>query len=272
VAALQTLLTVLGVVMMSASRRVDRARRQVTRDVLLEIRSADGARQQYRLHAATRRLTLPRRPAEGAECTLIFPTTPEGLRALLSPRAIGRIVEGMNTGGTRIEGIPALLLWFYGLTRIVAPIGSTRRPRRPAPVPIRAPERDAPWAKLGHPRAPGIRAQPPLAPGVGGAREAPADPGCRGERRPTTGAAAVSRAVAAYTRHGRSPPPQMRIGCHTPSVQTYVPAHPLARCTQRPTWLTRPSWKTADPAEFELSALETQPGQFRSEKRPFTIG
>ena len=146
VAALQTLLRALGVLMALASRRVPRFRRQVTRDVLLEIRSDDGARQQYRLHAATRRLTLPGRPGEHADCTLMFPTAREGLRALLSPRAIGRIVEGMNSGGTRIEGNPALLLWFHGLTRIVAPIGSTRRPRRPAPVPIRAPERDAPWA------------------------------------------------------------------------------------------------------------------------------
>ena len=47
VAALQTLLTGLGVLMALASRRVDRFRRQVTRDLLLEIRSADGARQQY---------------------------------------------------------------------------------------------------------------------------------------------------------------------------------------------------------------------------------
>lgn len=147
VAALQSLLTVLGVLMMLAGRRVDRFRRQVTRDLLIEIRSVDGARQQYQLHATTRRLTLPRRSAEQAECTLIFPTAREGLRALLSPQAIGRIVEGMNTGETRIDGNPVLLLWFHGLTRIVAPIGSTRRPRRPAPVPIRMPERDAPYAK-----------------------------------------------------------------------------------------------------------------------------
>jgi hypothetical protein len=146
VAALQTLLTVLGVLMRQASLRVDRFRRQVTRDVLIEIRSEDGARRQYRFHASTRRMTLPRRPAERAECTLSFPTAREGVRALLSPRAIGRIVEGMNTGEVRIDGNPVLLLWFHGLTRIVAPIGSTRRPRRPAPVPIRTPERDAPYA------------------------------------------------------------------------------------------------------------------------------
>jgi hypothetical protein len=147
VAALQALLTVLGVLMVLASRRMDRFRRQVTRNLLIEIRSADGARQQYRLHAATRRMTLPRRPVEHAECTLIFPTARVGLRALLSRRTIGRIVEDMNTGDTRIDGNPALLLWFHGLTRIVAPIGSTRRPRRPAPAPVRTPEHDAPYGK-----------------------------------------------------------------------------------------------------------------------------
>jgi hypothetical protein len=147
VAALQALLTVLGVLMLLASRRVDRFRRQVTRDLVFEIRSADGARQQYRLHAATRRLTLPRDPVERADCTLIFPTARRGLRTLLSRRTIGRFVEDMNTAGTRIEGNPALMLWFHGLTRIVAPIGSTRRPRRPAPVPVRTPERDAPYAR-----------------------------------------------------------------------------------------------------------------------------
>ena len=147
VAALQALLTGLGVLMALASRRSDRFRRQVTRDLLLEIRSDDGVRQQYRLHAATRRLTLPRRPAHGVDCTLTFPTARVGLRILISRRTIGRLVEDMNFGGTRIDGNPALMLWFHGLTRIVAPIGSTRRPRRPVPVPVRVPERNAPWAR-----------------------------------------------------------------------------------------------------------------------------
>jgi hypothetical protein len=147
VAALQTLLTVLGLLMRQASLRVDRFHRQVTRDLLIEIRSEDGARRQYRFHAATRRMTLPRRRVERAECALIFPTARDGVRALLSPRAIGRIVEGMNTGEVRIDGNPVLLLWFHGLTRIVAPIGRSRRPRKPAPVPVRTPARDAPYAR-----------------------------------------------------------------------------------------------------------------------------
>ena len=146
VVTLQALLRSLGVLMVLASGRVTRFRRQVTRDLLIEIRSEDGARQQFQLHGATRSMTLPRRPAGQAECTLIFPTARVGLRTLVSRRAVGRIVEGMNFGGTRIEGNPVLLLWFHGLTRIVAPIGTTRRPRRPGSVPVRAPEHAAPYA------------------------------------------------------------------------------------------------------------------------------
>jgi hypothetical protein len=33
---------------------------------------------------------------------------------LLSRRAIGRLVEDMNFGGTRIDGNPVLMLWFHG--------------------------------------------------------------------------------------------------------------------------------------------------------------
>jgi hypothetical protein len=71
------------------------------------------------------------------------------LRALLSTRAIGRILEGVYTGNTRIDGNPVLLLWFHGLTRIVAPIGTTRRPRRreSVHVPVRMPEYDLPYAR-----------------------------------------------------------------------------------------------------------------------------
>ena len=82
------------------------------------------------------------------ECIQRHGQTAGGLRALLSSRAIGRIIEGVQVGGTRIEGNPVLLLWFHGLTRIVAPIGSTRRPRRRerVHVPVRSPEYDLPYA------------------------------------------------------------------------------------------------------------------------------
>lgn len=146
VAAFQMLLTGLGAAMAVASLQVDRLRRQITRDLVIEIGSEDGARQQFRLHARTRRLTLAR-SATMPDCALTFPSAREGLRALLSRRTIGRIVEGMNTGATRIDGNPALMLWFHGLTRVIAPIGSTRRPRHEVPIPAREPEHEAVWAQ-----------------------------------------------------------------------------------------------------------------------------
>lgn len=143
---LQALLTILGMLMLLASRWVNRFRRQITRDLVVEIRSDDGARQQYRLDAKSRRLSLPAE-VEHPDCALIFPSARIGLRTLISRHTVGRIVDGMCTGDTRIEGNAVLILWFHGLTRIVAPIGSTRRPRRRIPVPVRGPERDAPYSK-----------------------------------------------------------------------------------------------------------------------------
>jgi hypothetical protein len=149
VAVLQTLLTTLGMCMVAASRGTDRFRRQVTVDVIVEVRSEDGAREQYQFHRATRRLTLPRPLVDTADCILIFPTAWEGVRTLISAHTIGHLVQGMNYGNTQVVGNPVILLWFHGLTRIVAPIGSTRRPRRRQrkAVPVREPELRAPWAK-----------------------------------------------------------------------------------------------------------------------------
>ena len=144
--ALQGLLTVVALAMSAASHRSVRFRRQVTRDLVVEVSSGDRVRQQYRFVAATRRMHAPLRPRGRPEVTLRFGSARDGLRTLLSTRTAGRIVEGMNTGDTRVDGNPALVLWFHGITRVVVPIGSTRRPRRPGPFPRRVPERHAPYA------------------------------------------------------------------------------------------------------------------------------
>lgn len=139
----RVLLLVVGGAMALASRSVDRFRRQVTRDLVFEISSDDGVSQRFSLHAGPRTMTLG---GGEPDCALRFATAREGVLTLLSPRAVAKIVEGANSGATRIEGNPVLILWFHGLTRIVAPIGRTRRPRRPAPAPMRAPERSADYA------------------------------------------------------------------------------------------------------------------------------
>ena len=144
--AFQALLSVLGTVMALASRRVNRFRRQVSRDLVVEIVSADGPQQQFGFDGATRRMHTSRNGTKVADVTLRFGSSRDGLRTLLSPHAVGRIVEGMNTGETRIDGNPVLILWFYGLSRVVVPIGSSRRPRKPAPVPVRSVETEASYS------------------------------------------------------------------------------------------------------------------------------
>lgn len=146
VLALDGLLAGLGAAMAVASGRSDRFRRQVTRDLILAVRSDDGAGRTFTFHATTRRMTSTRRAAPGQEVTLHFATARDGLRTLLSRRAVGRLVHGMNFGGTRIDGNPALILWFHGLTRIVAPLGRSRVPRHRVPIGVRDPETHAPYA------------------------------------------------------------------------------------------------------------------------------
>lgn len=138
-AVLQVLLTSLGKLMAVASKRSKRFRRQVSRDLIVEVRSTDGARQQFLFDGTTRAMSAPISSHRDPEVSLVFPTAREGLRILLSRRRVGKLVESMNAGHTRIDGNPVLILWFHGMTRVVAPIGSSRRPRKPAPFPIRGP-------------------------------------------------------------------------------------------------------------------------------------
>lgn len=141
------LLTSLGVMMAIASRYSKRFRRQVTRDLVIEMRTEDGIGRQYRFNAQTRTMNLLWQRTEEIDCALIVSSGWLGFRSLLSPHAVGRMVEGMNDRRLRIEGNAIVILWFHGLTRIVAPIGRTRRPRRPIPVPLRGPECEAAWSR-----------------------------------------------------------------------------------------------------------------------------
>lgn len=143
----QVLLGALGTLMALASRVSPRFRRQVTRDVTIEVSSDDGARLAYVFEARTRTMSLARSASGTPDCALRFETAALGLRSLLSRRAIGRVVEGMNAGTTRIDGRTVLAVWFHGLTRVVFPIGRSRLPRRPIPIPDRSREHHADWAQ-----------------------------------------------------------------------------------------------------------------------------
>jgi hypothetical protein len=140
------LLRAVGLLLAVTSRFRWRLRAQITRDMLVEVSSDDGVGRRFRLHGRSRRVSVEEVGAEPAEVALRFASSRDGLRALVSRHTVGRIVEGMNYGDTRIDGNPALVLWFHGLTRTVLPIGSTRRPRRTPPIGVREPERTASWA------------------------------------------------------------------------------------------------------------------------------
>ena len=146
VSVLRFVLAALGALMAVASLCVPRLRRQITRDMTVEVSSDDGACQRYRLHARTRTIRLQRSGTGAVTCALRFRTGGRALVTLLSPRRVGRIVDGMNDGSIRIDGNPVLILYFHGLTRVVAPIGRSRQPRRIPPIELRTPERQAPWA------------------------------------------------------------------------------------------------------------------------------
>jgi hypothetical protein len=147
VVVLRLVLLAIAGLMVLASRFSKRIRRQLTRDILFEISSDDGACQYLAIHARTRTISAPRRPAQRPDCVLRFATARDGITTLISTRTAGKIVRGMNTGGTQIEGNPVLVLWLHGLTRVVAPIGRTRVPYKPIPVPVREPETVAPFAR-----------------------------------------------------------------------------------------------------------------------------
>jgi hypothetical protein len=140
-------LLVIAWLMVVTSRVHPRIRRQLSQDLLFEISSADGARQLLRIDSRTRTISAPRVAAREADCVLRFARGRDGIVTLLSTQTAGRIVRGMNRGEIEVEGNAVLVLWLHGLTRVVAPIGRTRVPRRPIPAPVRGPEREASYAE-----------------------------------------------------------------------------------------------------------------------------
>lgn len=148
VVVFDVLLVTVGLLLTVASRFHRGLRSQVTRDVLFEFSSDDGVNRRFGLHAATRTISLEPMSRARPDTSVRFGRAWDGIRALVSTRTVAHIVAGMNYGDTRLDGNPVLLLWFHGLTRVVLPIGSSRRPRKRhlPPIKVREPERHAPWS------------------------------------------------------------------------------------------------------------------------------
>lgn len=131
-AGFKMLLRVLGILMARASRKNTWFRSQVNHDMTIELTSEDGVAHHYVFTRSTRRVESRPGPATAPTVSVRFDTAGQGLRDLVDPHAVGRIINGALDGRVVITGNAALLLWFWGLTRIVIPYG--RMPRGGAPI------------------------------------------------------------------------------------------------------------------------------------------
>lgn len=120
-------LVVLGTGMELACRLSDTFRRQVTRALIVQIGSADGVFHHYVF--APRAVTSRTGATIAPTLNLCFDNARQGVITLASPRAVGRIVHALLERTAEYQGNAVLVLWFYGLTRFVLPIGRTGRLR-----------------------------------------------------------------------------------------------------------------------------------------------
>lgn len=135
------MLTTLGLLMAQASRRSKRFKSQVTGNVVVEITSSDGAAHHYVFDPQRREMQSRRGRAPGqADVSVEFDTGVLGVACLARPDAVGQIYEGMLDRRITVEGNPVLLLWFYGLTRIVLPLGRQRPMKEPLPGALLEPD------------------------------------------------------------------------------------------------------------------------------------
>jgi hypothetical protein len=139
-AVLGVLLAALGLLMAAASRMVPAFRRQVTRDVVVEISSAGGVAHHYAFSAATRTMASRRGAAPNSSVALRFESAWVAVGCLLSRRCVGRIHTALLTRRATVTGNTVLLLWFYPLTRLVIPYARRRPLRSPLPGVIAAPD------------------------------------------------------------------------------------------------------------------------------------
>ena len=121
----------LGMGLQLASRWSTRFRGQTAHARTVEIGSADGVWHRYDFSARG----VASRPvrADQPAVSLCFDNARLGLRTLISPHAVGRIVRALLDRSAEYEGNAVLVLWFFGLTRFVLPIARTAPLRTPLP-------------------------------------------------------------------------------------------------------------------------------------------
>jgi hypothetical protein len=118
------MLKALGLGLEIACRFSQNFRNQVTRDMTVEIGSVDGVIHHY-LFTPRKVASRPGTATSAPLLSLHFASARQGMLALVSPRAVGKIVHALLEGGAVYRGNATLLLWFFCLTRFVMPFGKT---------------------------------------------------------------------------------------------------------------------------------------------------
>ena len=124
-------LAFLGLALCVACRASSRFRSQVAHPRTVYIGSADGV---HRVFYFTPRAVSSRAGRiENPSVGLCFDNAWLGIVTLLSPCAVGRIVNALLDRAAEYEGNAVLVLWFFALTRFVLPIGRTAPLKSPPP-------------------------------------------------------------------------------------------------------------------------------------------
>jgi hypothetical protein len=138
---LRVLLAVLGVLLRVGRRLSARMRAQLTTDLVLEIRSGDGVAHHYVFRGADRSVASHRGKFAGpTDLTLTFKTATLGFTTLIRTDAVGKIVQLALADRVRYTGNAAYALWFWGLTRMVVPLGRQRPLKENLPGALAAPD------------------------------------------------------------------------------------------------------------------------------------
>ncbi|MFJ3762631.1 hypothetical protein [Streptomyces sp. NPDC090080] len=131
VRTLRLLLWWLGQGLTLASQFRPSVRSQITRDLIVEISSADGPARYWVFDGQQRRACSYSGPAGASDLAIRFGSSGQALRCLASRKMIDRVMVGRIHGAVMVEGNHLLLMWFRGLIRAVMPIGAAG-PRRHA--------------------------------------------------------------------------------------------------------------------------------------------
>lgn len=132
-AGLRVLLWGLGHGLTLMSRVSAPIRSQITRSLTVEISADDGVARHWNFDGQRRRVSSAAGRAGAPDFAVRFTGSGRALRDLISPRAVDRIMRGLNDDAVRLEGNHLILLWFHGLTRKLVAIGRAGPPRHALP-------------------------------------------------------------------------------------------------------------------------------------------